>query len=508
MVMPRKRTKPIPPQGFRLQHTIQLRTGLINQIAWSPDGEMYAFASSEGDTWLCDGNTGELCHPFYGHSDNVRCVEWSPDGQLLATGSDDKSIIIWDSHTFGVTRKLKDQFSSVHSLAWSPANTVLAAGLLDGNIMLWNCESWMGKRMYDAHSLPITTLDAHTAAVTSLAWSPNGRVLASGSPSDSKICLWSSETERQRWKPLEDVSSVRSLAWSPNGRTIASGLADKTIKLWDAEKRRLLTVLKGHRGAVISVCFSSDGSLLASKALDNSVRFWRTDTWELVAKLNEPSYLSASVAFSPRRPTLATLGDQQAEISVWELDFPFLIPPKPERKAKLITWAGDSEAVLALVFTDIVGSTTISTDVGNEIMRGILRAHYERARLLINKNRGFEVKTIGDSFMVVFRTAVNALNFMLALFEDTGDERVRIRAASNVGSVTIEEEDISGSMISFTKRVLGQAKDAEIWLSDRAYEDIKQESAKTHERLTWMKHTDCALPGFPGMHTLWSVEIV
>ena len=505
--MPRKRSKVFPPPGFKLQHTIQLKTGLINQIAWSPDGEMYAFASTEGDTWLCDGNTGELCHPFYGHSDNVRCVEWSPDGKFLATGSDDKSIIIWDSHTFGVTRKLKDQFSSIHSLAWSPGNNFLAAGLRDGNIMLWNCESWMGKKMYDAHTLPITTIDAHTAAVTSLAWSPNGRMLASGSPSDSKICLWSSETERQRWKPLEDVSSVRSLAWSPNGRTIASGLADKTIKLWDAEKRRLLTVLKGHRGAVISVGFSSDGSLLASKALDNSVRFWRCDTWEMVAKLNEPSYLSASLSFSPRRPNLATLGDQQSEITVWELDLPFLLPARDKRKENLTAWAGDSEAVLALVFTDIVGSTMISTDLGNEMMRGILYAHFEQARLLIKKNRGFEVKTIGDSFMVVFRTAVNALNFMLALFEATGDERVRIRAAAHVVSVKIQDEDITGSDINYTKRVLGNAKGPEIWLSNRAYEDIKQESAKMHDRLSWVKHTNCELAGIPGVHTLWSVVL-
>src|SRR5215213_11128627 len=125
--MLRRLTKVKPPPGFKLQHTVQVKSGLINQVAWSPDGLMYAFTLTEGDTWLCDGKTGELCYPFHGHSNNVRCVGWSPDGQYLATGSDDISIIIWDSHTRRIVRKLRDQLSSIHSLAWSPNYQALAA---------------------------------------------------------------------------------------------------------------------------------------------------------------------------------------------------------------------------------------------------------------------------------------------------------------------------------------------------------------------------------------------
>jgi class 3 adenylate cyclase len=494
--MPRRMAKVKTPPGFKLQHTVQVKSGLINQIAWSPDGLMYAFTMTEGDTWLCDGKTGELCYPFHGHSNNVRCVGWSPDGQHLATGSDDKSIIIWDSYTLRSIRKLRDQLSSVYSLAWSPNYQTLAAGLEDGYIMLWDCGTWRGQNIFDAH----------TAKVTSLAWSPDGNVLASGSPADSKICLWGLDNGRQRWKPLEDDSFVHSLAWSPNGKIIASGLADKTIKLWDAAKRKPLPVLKGHRSDVIGVCFSADGRLLASKSLDRSVRLWRCDTWEMVAKLDEPSYFSAGLAFSPQGASLATLGHEQRIINVWDLDFNVLLPRKEEQES-LVAWAGDPQATLAVVFTDIVGSTAISGKFGDEIMDRILTAHYEQARLLIKENRGREVKTEGDSFMVIFRTAVDALNFILALYEKTGDERVKIRAATHVASVRVEEKDIKGRMINYTKRVLGKAKGAEIWLSERAYEDIKQESAKNHERLTWTKHPDCELDGFSERYSLWSVTV-
>ncbi len=500
--MPKRARKVKPPPGFKLQHTVQVDSGLINQVAWSPDGLMYAATLTAGDTWLCDGKTGEKCHSFHGHSNNVRCVGWSPDGQYLATGSDDKSIIIWDSYTFQRVKRLREQFSSIHSIAWSPNSQTLAAGLEDGNITLWNSGTWRLENIFDAHTLA----DDHTAEVTSLAWSPDGNTLASGSPTDSKICLWSLDTRRQRWKTLEDVSFVRSLAWSPNGRIIASGLADKTIKLWDADRRQRLNVLKGHRSDVIGVCFSADGHLLASKSRDRSVRFWRCDTWELVAKLDEPSYFSNGVAFSPKGTSLATLGHEQRVINVWELDFNILLPSKDE-KENLITWVGDSKAMLALVFTDIVGSTAISGEFGDEIMDGILKAHYQQTRLLIKENRGREVKTEGDAFMVIFRTAVDALNFIVALYEKTGDERVKIRAATHVGFVRVEEKDLMGRMINFTKRVLSKAKGAEIWLSERAYEDIRQERAKNHERLTWTKHPDCELDGFAERYSLWSVKI-
>jgi class 3 adenylate cyclase/GTPase SAR1 family protein len=168
-------------------------------------------------------------------------------------------------------------------------------------------------------------------------------------------------------------------------------------------------------------------------------------------------------------------------------------------------WAGAEQTMLALVFTDIVESTALSNELGNEAMNEARRAHFERGGKWLQKHGGYEIKTVGDSLMVAFRTAVQALNFALAFSGDTGHERLRIRIGLHVGLVHIEKGDAYGAMVNYTARVQSQAQQPEIWLSDRAKEDLDQVKAKAHRRLRWTEHPGCVLKGFPGTHRLWSV---
>jgi class 3 adenylate cyclase len=124
---------------------------------------------------------------------------------------------------------------------------------------------------------------------------------------------------------------------------------------------------------------------------------------------------------------------------------------------------------------------------------------------LIQKYNGYEIKTIGDAFMVAFHQALDALNFTLSLYDNTGHERIQIRAGIHVGPITIEEKDAFGSMVNFTARVQSHGRDAEIWVSSRAKDDIDLEKAKAHKALEWTKHPNCTLKGFPGKFILWSV---
>lgn len=162
--------------------------------------------------------------------------------------------------------------------------------------------------------------------------------------------------------------------------------------------------------------------------------------------------------------------------------------------------------LLALVFTDIVGSTTLANELGNEAMNEIRRQHFDTGRRWLQRHGGYEIKTIGDSLMVAFRTAVDALNFALAFHGDTGAEPIQVRIGIHVGHVHIEEGDAYGTMVNYTVRVQDQARQAEVWVSDRAKGDIDEEKAKAHRRLRWVEHADCSLKGFPGRHRLWSVE--
>jgi class 3 adenylate cyclase len=166
-------------------------------------------------------------------------------------------------------------------------------------------------------------------------------------------------------------------------------------------------------------------------------------------------------------------------------------------------WAGASRATLALVFTDIVGSTRLGEELGDEEMFRLRAVHFTSARKHIRGFTGYEIKTIGDAFMVAFRTATEALNFCMALQKEPGDERLSVRAGIHVGPVRIDEDDAFGRMVNFAARVVGAIKGAEIWMSDRAYSDIIAERAAGHRHLVWNKQGGLALKGFDGRHTLW-----
>jgi class 3 adenylate cyclase len=168
-------------------------------------------------------------------------------------------------------------------------------------------------------------------------------------------------------------------------------------------------------------------------------------------------------------------------------------------------WAGSARTTIAIVFTDIVGSTALGNELGNEVLNEVLHTHFMHARRLIEKYGGHEISAIGDALMIAFRTAVEALNFALDLHADTGDERVKVRAGIHVGLVHIQEEETFGTTANYAARVIGMAEGAEIWTSDRAKGDIDEERAETHRLLRWTEHPQCELKGIPGKHRLWSV---
>jgi len=169
-------------------------------------------------------------------------------------------------------------------------------------------------------------------------------------------------------------------------------------------------------------------------------------------------------------------------------------------------WAGSDRMTLAIVFTDIVDSTLLAHELGNEGMAQVRLAHFKRARKLIDRLNGYEIKTVGDEFMVAFHTSIDALDFALELHGETGDPRVRIRVGINVGPVSVEKQDAHGTTVNYAARVMSMAEAGGVWLSNEAKNHVDQEKATRHGSLHWQKHPDCVLKGFPGQHQLWSVK--
>ena len=203
--------------------------------------------------------------------------------------------------------QLEGHTSTVGAVAFSPDGRTIASGSWDETIRLWDARTGQ----------PLATLTEHDGMVNAVAFSPDGKTLASGSMDDT-IRLWDVETLETRAILDEHTNSVTSVTFSPDGKRLASGAWDGTIRLWDADDLQSMKVLNGHEGYVEAVVFSPDGKTLASAARDDTIRLWDADTGEFRAELLGHSDDIFALTFSPDGGRLASKS-KDGTIRLWDV---------------------------------------------------------------------------------------------------------------------------------------------------------------------------------------------
>lgn len=243
--------------------------------------------------------------------------------------NEDERLPSWQS-----LRVLKGHEDWVSSLAISPNGQILASGSFDKTIKLWQIST--GEQLQ--------TLSDHSEGILSIAMSQDGQTLISGS-FDQTIKLWHLGRGELIDTLTGHTSSVRSLAISHDGQTLISGSFDETIKLWNLERREFLSNLTEKAGKVTAIALTPDGQTVTSAGEDGTISLWQLGSDSVEGASNLPKILKGnlspvcSLAISPNGQIIAA-GCSDGKVKLWQLG-------TPELRA---VFAGHSEKVMSLVF--------------------------------------------------------------------------------------------------------------------------------------------------------------
>ncbi|MEX0270165.1 NB-ARC domain-containing protein [Leptolyngbyaceae cyanobacterium UHCC 1019] len=361
-------------------------TGCVWSVSFSGDGQQLA-SSSEDQTVRLWNLQGQCLRILQGHTQSVYSVHFAPDQQTLASSSNDTTIRIWDVSNGNCLSVLQEHTSGVRCVRYSPDGQRLASSSHDGSIRLWNGQ---------LHSKPsssnpsfinssVKLLHGHTDWVWDIAFSPDGRVLAS-TGRDSTLRLWSVPDGQSIHVLKGHAHDVYGLAISADSQLLASAGQDNTVRLWHLQSGQSLKTLRGYTGGIQSLSLSPDNQILASSRQDETIQLWRLQL-DSKPQLHPHKTFSSptrwissltNLSFSPDGQTLA-INRHDGSIALWNI-----------QTGHLDRWSAHNAAVWTVLFSpggQILASSSFDRtvrlwDVQTHHCLQVLRGHESGVRAI------------------------------------------------------------------------------------------------------------------------------
>ena len=291
-----------------LEETFEGHTDAVRSVAFSPDGGMLASGSFDGTIKLWDVAAGQLVNTLEGHEEAVRGVAFSPDGTRLASASFDQIVKVWTLPGGELLHSFHAHAASINKILFTPGrDNTIATASLDNSIRIWDIETG---EMVDELA------DGHEDGILSIAYSPDGALLASGGV-DHLIRMHDVDGNLLAFMGSHE-NYVYDLAFSPAGNILASASIDTNIKLWDAQSGEEIKLLDDHQGAVQTLAFSPGGDLLASGASNGVIMLWNPEQNAPMTKLDAHERGVLSLAFSPDGDWIASSSADRT-VRLWKV---------------------------------------------------------------------------------------------------------------------------------------------------------------------------------------------
>ncbi len=300
------------PQGLGLSW--ETKTFLYGGImTWFPGGELFVIVTSD-TIHFYDSKTGKCLRVTSSPITNINSASFFRNGVWLAVAGQKNKSINFNNVVNGNWRNLIKVAHNkpVTSLAFSPIERKLASGSSGGEVKIREISNKLNVNKI------VSQYNAHNKAVLSLSWSPDGTMLAAGSEERS-ISLWDAQSGEYLIISKDNNSPIKSLSWSPDCRLLAFGYDDNTVKIMEIMRPlsscKLRLNLKGNTHGIITLSFSVDGNFLASSDESGRTLIWRTDSWANIISLDDSSFTS----FHPKHPYIFTESRKDKEHCVSRL---------------------------------------------------------------------------------------------------------------------------------------------------------------------------------------------